>query len=75
MLCVHNIDDVQGRARALDEMVRVLRPGGKIVVADLAGIDAYAEHLRGLGLDVEVMGVAWGTFPFQRTLVARKRPW
>lgn len=74
MLCIHNIDDEPGRAKALDEMVRVLRPGGTILIADLAGIDSYATHLRGLGLEVETTGVARGTFPFQRMLVARKAP-
>ncbi|MFX5747261.1 class I SAM-dependent methyltransferase, partial [Acinetobacter baumannii] len=72
MLCIHNIDGEPGRARALDEMVRVLRPGGAIVLADLAGIDSYAKHLRGVGLEVETTGIARGTFPFQRLLVARK---
>jgi arsenite methyltransferase len=73
MLCIHNIDDEPGRARALDEMVRVLRPGGAIAIADLAGIEGYAARLRSRGLEVEVTGIAWDTFPFQRVLVARER--
>jgi ubiquinone/menaquinone biosynthesis C-methylase UbiE len=72
MLRVHNIDDGDGRAAALREMVRVLRPGGTVVISDLAGVEAYATELRGLGLSVTVGATAWGTFPPQRVLVGRK---
>lgn len=72
MLCVHNIDGEEERSRALDELVRVLRPSGTLVIADLAGVPTYAAHLAGRGLAVDVSRIAWDTFPFQRILVARK---
>jgi SAM-dependent methyltransferase len=52
-LAIHNIPSEQGRHRALDEAVRVLRPGGQLLVADFRA-GRYAAHLgrgtlRGLG--------------------------
>lgn len=46
---VHNIDDAPGRAKAVGEMWRVLKPGGRIVIADMARTAEYAATLRELG--------------------------
>ena len=70
MLCLHNIEKERGKA--LGEMVRVLRPGGTIVASDLAGTSEYAKAFADLGLTVDHVGTAWGTFPFQRVVVAKK---
>ena len=70
MLCLHNIEE--DREKALREMVRVLRPGGTIVVSDLAGTPEYAKTFEELGLTVDHGGTEWGTFPFQRVVVAKK---
>lgn len=48
---VHNIPDAADRARAIDEMLRVLRPGGVLVLADIAHHDAYRAQLLARGLD------------------------
>jgi len=63
---VHNLDRPEDRLRALDEMIRVLRPGGVIALADIARFNEYVSHLesRGLaehrffdgGLEATVMG-------------------
>jgi len=47
---VHNLPDASDRALALDEMLRVLRPGGVLVLADIANHSAYREHLAACGL-------------------------
>ncbi|KAA9156350.1 class I SAM-dependent methyltransferase [Amycolatopsis acidicola] len=47
---LHHIPGAAGRARAIDEAVRVLRPGGRILLADLGHTRAYAARLRALGL-------------------------
>ena len=69
-LCVHNLGSRPDRTAALAEAVRVLRPGGTMVISDLAHVeDEYAPQLRRLGLRVRT-APAPGTFPPQRYLVA-----
>jgi arsenite methyltransferase len=49
-LAIHNIPTAAGREAAIDEAVRVLRPGGRIVIADLKHTGKYLARLRSLGL-------------------------
>ncbi|WP_232344939.1 methyltransferase domain-containing protein [Actinoplanes awajinensis] len=49
-LVLHNIPDADGRRAALDEAVRVLRPGGRLLIADLAHTGDYLARLRHHGL-------------------------
>jgi arsenite methyltransferase len=72
-LCLHNLAEPAARRAALDEAVRVLRPGGIVAMSDLAHVDdEYAPHLRSRGLTIIRTGPVRGTFPRQRLLVARK---
>ena len=52
-LAIHNIREATGRAKAIDEAVRVLRLGGRVVIADIGATGEYEARLRELGM-VEV---------------------
>jgi SAM-dependent methyltransferase len=72
VLCLHNIPGVEGRAAAARELARVLRPGGSIVIGDLAGTDELVRWFTEQGLVIEAHEPASGTFPPQKVLHARR---
>ncbi|AHH22248.1 methyltransferase domain-containing protein [Nocardia nova SH22a] len=49
-LVLHNIPSAADRRTAIDEAVRVLRPGGRLAVADLLATGQHRDRLRELGL-------------------------
>lgn len=49
-LAIHNIPDAEGRASAIDEAVRVLRPGGRILIVDINATREYATRLGQRGM-------------------------
>jgi arsenite methyltransferase len=50
-IAIHNIKSSQGRMQAIDEAVRVLRPGGQLLIADFMWTKAYAKRLREWGME------------------------
>lgn len=48
-LAIHNILCRAGRSQAIEEIVRVLAPGGHVAIADLAWTRGYAQKLEALG--------------------------
>jgi arsenite methyltransferase len=59
-LAIHNIPDHDGRRHALQEAMRVLKPGGRLRIADLWDTKQHAEHLRQQGWrEVERKSVGW----------------
>jgi arsenite methyltransferase len=69
-LAIHNLPDDHARQSAITEAVRVLRAGGRVVIADLAFTGRYAAWLRECGLvDVTRRDLgwrAWWGLPFIR---------
>ncbi len=53
LLCIHNIEDKAEQGKALREVARVLRPGGRAVVADYIPTGDYARALAETGLRIE----------------------
>jgi len=59
-LALHNVPSADGRIAAVTEGLRVLRPGGRILLADALHTDEYAVTLRQAGAqDVAVRKLGW----------------
>ena len=78
-LAIHNIPDLAGRTKAIDEAVRVLRPGGRILIVDINAMREYEARLRQLGMaEVERRSIGpgmWFGGPWvAASLVRARRP-
>jgi SAM-dependent methyltransferase len=79
---IHNLEQAADRQTALDEMLRVLRPDGVMVLADIACFMQYRQHLRARGiaelkfldggLEARVMGALSGGSYRPQALIAVK---
>lgn len=59
-LAIHNIKRRELRRQAIDEAVRVLKPGGRLVVADIQATADYALRLNEGGMaEVAARGMGW----------------
>lgn len=49
-LAIHNIPEEAGRDSAIDEAIRVVKHGGRIVIADFRKVQRYEQRLREKGM-------------------------
>jgi SAM-dependent methyltransferase len=78
-IAVHNVPGRDRRDQAIAEMTRVLKPGGRLALADLRNIERYRERLVALGMqEVSVRNLGWQMWwggPWVPTkLVTARRP-
>jgi SAM-dependent methyltransferase len=72
-MTLHNIRDAAGRAQAVREIDRVLKPGGRAVVVDMAKTSEYVKTLSGAGwTDVTSSKLVWALFPPVRWVIGTK---
>ena len=58
-VAIHNIGTRSGREQAIDEAWRVLRPGGRLLVADISRSGEYRQRLVALGANVVRRNLGW----------------
>jgi ubiquinone/menaquinone biosynthesis C-methylase UbiE len=71
-LAIHNVKRDK-RYKAIGEAIRVLRPGGRLMIADIMGATQYARQLERLGInDVSRRDLGWRMWlsgPWERTML------
>ena len=72
-LAIHNIRDEEGRAKAVREIARVLKPHGKIALLDFQCTTEYVQTLRDLGWqEVKRSELLFQMFPPVRNVTGKK---
>ena len=72
MTVIHNIPSRDGRDQALRELVRVLKPGGRIAIFDLLHTSRYTAVLQRAGMTVRDLGTDLLWFLPGHSLLAQK---
>ncbi|WP_189332528.1 class I SAM-dependent methyltransferase [Actinoplanes ianthinogenes] len=73
-LAIHNIADRAARRRTMEEVQRVLRPGGRLLLIDFSRTAEYAADARDAGLaEVRRSGRSFAMYPPARVVTAVKR--
>lgn len=72
MIVLHNIPSRQARDQALHELVRVLKPGGRMVIFDLMHASRYTQVLQDAGMEVQALSRDFLWLLPCRSLLAQK---
>ncbi|SHF01111.1 Methyltransferase domain-containing protein [Seinonella peptonophila] len=73
-LAIHNIPTERERAQALAEILRVVKPKGRIAILDFQYTKDYAAFFEQSGVrNVQVIGPHWLLFPPVRIVVGQKK--
>jgi SAM-dependent methyltransferase len=74
-LAIHNISGRAGREKAISEAVRVLRPGGRLLIVGVRGTRQYRAQLAKLGMnDVARKGLGWWSWPASLVTATKPQP-
>ncbi len=72
-LALHNIPEREGRKKAVNEALRVLKPGGKFAILDFTKTKEYVEVLQESGaIEVKLSANQYLMFPPVRMVAGRK---
>ncbi len=72
-LSIHNIPEQAGRARAVKEISRILKAGGRLALLDFQCTDEYVQTLQDIGWkEVKRSGLKFQMFPPVRVVTAIK---
>jgi ubiquinone/menaquinone biosynthesis C-methylase UbiE len=72
-MVIHNIYDKAGRKKACEEIVRVLKPGGKGIIADFRHVSEYKKNFDEIGVKTEHLQANYlTTFPAVGMVVITK---
>src|SRR5215475_8766612 len=72
---IHNISGRAGREKAISQAVRVLRPGGRLLIVDVRATREYQAQLARLGMhDVARRGLGWWFQPARLVTATKPQP-
>ncbi|RST59116.1 class I SAM-dependent methyltransferase [Siminovitchia terrae] len=72
-LAIHNVRNIKERRKALKEVVRVLKPGGRFAILDFQHVKEYAQVFKELEMaEVSVIGPHYLLFPPVRIVIGQK---
>lgn len=72
-LSIHNIPNKEGRIKAIQEIHRVLKPGGQIALLDFMATAEYLASFQALGWDdIQSSGLSFMMFPPVRVVSGKK---